>query len=274
MISMYILIPSCILLFIAMIGIRIVRPTHNLVVETLGKFTELAESGFTWIFPVIQSSTYVNITEQMVDVEPQMVITKDKLNAEVDAVVYYKVNDVKKSLYNVNNHRRQLTSLTRTTLRSVIGKMSLIDANEKRDEVNRNVEKVLTEETATYGVGILRVEIQRIEPPTDVQNAMNEVVKAEQKKIAAKDAATALETEADGYKRASIKKAEGGKQAAILEAEGKAKAFDMIKKSFTGNAQILKKLEVTENSLKSNAKIVITEKGISPQLIIGNLPIK
>lgn len=255
-------------------GVRIVRPTHNMVIETLGKFSKTAEQGFSWIIPVIQTGRYVNLTEQMVDVEPQMVITKDKLNAEVDAVVYYRVSDVKKSLYNVQNHQIQLTSLARTTLRAVIGKMTLTDANEKRNEVNAEVEKVLTKETASYGVHILRVEIQRIEPPQDVQESMNKVVKAEQDKIAATDLATAKETEADGDRRAAIKRAEGSRQAAILEAEGKAQAFTLVNKTFTGNSQILKKLEVTQKSLENNAKIILTEKGITPQLIIGDLPLK
>ncbi|MGK0208976.1 MAG: regulator of protease activity HflC (stomatin/prohibitin superfamily), partial [Patescibacteria group bacterium] len=154
------------------------------------------------------------------------------------------------------------------------GKMTLTDANEQRDEVNGSVEKVLTRETATYGVDVLRVEIQRIEPPRDVQDAMNQVVKAEQSKIAANDLATAKETEADGDRRATIKRAEGSRQGSILEAEGKSKAFDLVNKSFKDNAQVLKRLEVTENSLKDNAKIILTEKGISPQLIIGDLPLR
>ena len=117
------------------------------------------------------------------------------------------------------------------------------------------------------------MELQKIEPPTDVQDAMNEVVKAENEKIAAKDFANAVETKADGERRAVIKVAEGNRQASILEAEGKAKAFDLIEQAFKGNAQILKRLEVTETSLKDNSKIILTEKGINPQLIIGELPI-
>ena len=243
-----------------------------MLVETFGKWVRTETQGLSWIIPIIQSGTYANITEQMVDVEPQMVITKDKLNAEVDAVVYYRIKDVKAAAYNVDDHRSQLTSLARTTLRAVVGKMTLTDANEKRDEINSQVEKVLDKETDSYGVHVLRVEIQRIEPPQDVQDAMNEVVKAEQKKIAAKDTATALETEADGERRASIKKAEGTRQSIILEAEGKAKGFDLVNKSFKGGAKQLKELDVTQASLQNNSKIILTEKGISPQLLIGQLP--
>lgn len=255
-------------------GVRIVRPTQKMLIETFGKYTKTAEPGLNIIIPIVQRGIYANITEQMVDVRPQTVITKDKLNAVVDAVVYYKIKDAKKAAYNVDNHKIQLTSLARTTLRSVIGKMTLTEANENRDTINQDVETVLDKETDSYGVEVLRVEIQKIEPPRDVQDAMNEVVKAEQLKIASKDRALAKEIEADGLKKAYIKEAEGKRQFAILEAEGKAKSFDLIEKSFKGKAQLLKKLEVTENSLKDNSKVIITDKGISPQLIIGNLPTK
>ena len=201
-----------------------------------------------------------------------MVITKDKLNAEVDAVVYYQIVDVKASMYNVDDHRIQLTSLARTTLRAVIGNMTLTDANEKRSDINSKVETVLDKETNSYGVEVLRVEIQKIEPPADVQDSMNKVVKAEQEKIAAMDMATATETRADGDKRAEIKKAEGIRQGLILSAEGKSESIRLVanadadkikvvneaaQKYFIGNAQILKKIEAVEISLKDNAKILI-----------------
>ena len=272
-------------LLTALSGIRIVRPTDRMIVETLGKFTKLADAGFTWIVPFIQRGIKVNITEQMVDVKPQMVITRDNLNALVDAVVYYKIRDVAKSQYNVDNHEDQLVSLARTTLRAVIGKMTFTEANEERDKINQSVELILDKETDSYGVEVLRVEIQRIEAPKDVQEAMNDVVVADRKKIAAKDFANAFEIEADGKKRAAIKEAEGLKEAAILKAtgekesfilkaQGEAKGFDLINKSFIGNAQVLKKYEVTQASLQNNAKIVLTEKGISPQIIMDAIPVK
>jgi len=265
---------SIIVLLIFGFGIRIVRPTHKILVETLGKYSRTGEQGFNWIIPIIQSTRYVNITEQMVDVPEQTVQTSDKLNTKVDAMVYYQVKDAKASEYNVDNHRRQLTSLARTTLRAVMGNMTLTQCIQNRDKINSEVEKVLDKETDSYGVSVLRVEVQRIEPPRDVQEAMNEVVKAEQKKIAAEDSAIATETEADGQRMAEIKIAEGEKRASILKAEGKAEAFRLVNKEFKENAIKLKQLEVTENSLRDNAKIILTEKGISPQLLIGSLPVK
>lgn len=271
--------PTTLFMIIALLvffafGVRIVRPTHKMLVETLGKYSKTKEQGFSWVIPIIQRTRIVNITEQMVDVEPQTVITKDNLNAEVDAVVYYKVKDVKASQYNVDDHQLQLTSLARTTLRAVIGKMTLTEANENRDEINEKVEKVLDKETDSYGVEVLRVELQRIEPPQDVQQSMNEVVKAERKRIASTELANAVEIEADGKRRALVKEADGRKQASILEAEGKAKAYKLVNDSFKGNAQLDKKLDVTRDSLMHNSKIVLTEKGISPQIILGDIPVK
>ena len=255
-------------------GIRIVRPTHRALIETLGRFARVQEQGFTWMIPIIQKAYYVNITEQMVDVQPQTVITKDNLNAVVDAVVYYQIRDVKSSVYNVDDNRVQLTSLARTTLRAVIGQMAFSDANENRHKINQEIELILDKETKSYGVDVLRVEIQKIEAPQHVQEAMNDVVIAERKKIAAKDFANAVEIEADGKKRASIREAEGQKEAEILKAEGQAKAFEMINKSFVQNAQLLKQLEVLQASLENNTKIVLTEKGISPSIIMDAIPIK
>lgn len=268
------IVVSAVALIFVLCGIRIVRPTHVGLIERFGKFKEVAESGFHYIIPIVDRMVYVNMTERMVDVPPQMVITSDKLNTEVDAVVYYKIREADKSVYNVNNHRRQLTSLARTTLRAVVGKMTLTQANENRDEINNKVEEVLEKETDSYGVHVLRVEIQKIEPPMDVQEAMNQVVKAEQGKIAANDIATALETKADGQKRALIKESEGVKQSKILQAEGEAGAIKLVNEAaaqyFKGNAVELKKLEVTAQALENNSKIIIPE-GEKLVNVIGKL---
>ena len=128
-------------------GIRIVRPTHKLLIETLGKYTKTGEQGLNWIIPIIQTARKVNITEQMVDVPEQTVQTSDKLNTLVDAMVYYQVRDARASEYNVDDHRRQLTSLARTTLRAVMGNMSLTQCIQSRDKINQEVEKVLDKET-------------------------------------------------------------------------------------------------------------------------------
>lgn len=263
------------LLVIGFFGIKIIRPTHVGLVETFGKFSRKGNPGFNWIIPVIQKMYYVNMTEQMVDTKKQMVITKDNLNAEVDAVVYFKIIDANASLYNVSDNEQQLVSLAQTTLRAVVGNMTFTVANENRAKLNEEVERVLDKETKSYGVDVLRVEIQRIEAPADVQAAMNEVVKAERLRIAATEKANAAEIEADGLKRAAIRKAEGQKEAEILEAEGRAQAIRLVNeaadKYFTGNAVELEKLKTFERAMSENTKVVFADKGINVNSLIANL---
>ena len=213
-------------------GIRIVRPTSRGLVETLGKYTGFAQPGFHWIVPLIQRLYVINITEQMFDAEPQVIITNDNLNATVDAQIYFKIKpdeeSVKNSVYYVFNYKYQIVNLARTTLRNIIGTMTLKDANSERGKINTDLYHTLKEETKNWGVEIIRTELKEIDPPEDVQETMNKVVKAENEKIAAIDYATATETTADGAKRAEIKKAEGIKQARILEAEGEAQAIKLV----------------------------------------------
>jgi len=259
----YFILGAVILLFFA--GIKIVRPTHRGLIERLGKYSKFANPGFHWIIPFIDKMYIVNVTEQMVDAQPQEIITNDNLNASVDAQIYFRViegeENVKSSLYNVNNYRLQIVNLARTTLRNIIGTLTLRSANSERGKINAELHKTLKNETSSWGIVIVRTELKQIDPPSDVQETMNKVVKAENEKIAAIDYATAAETVADGVKRAKIKEAEGYKRTKVLHAEGEAEAIKLVNVAadefFTGNAQLLRKLEAVENSLMSNAKIVV-----------------
>jgi regulator of protease activity HflC (stomatin/prohibitin superfamily) len=275
MIIFYILIVAVLIFFW---GIRIVRPTHRGLIERLGRYQRFAEPGFHWIIPVIERMFPVNVTEQMVNAEPQEIITNDNLNASVDAQVYFKVksdvDSVKGSQYNVNNYAWQIVNLARTTLRNIIGTLTLKSANSERGKINADLHRTLLEETKNWGIEIVRTELKEIDPPKDVQETMNKVVKAENEKIAAIDFASARETAADGEKRAKIKEAEGIKQAKILSAEGEAEAIRLVNeaadKYFVGNAQLLRKLEAMESSLKENAKVVVPT-GTELVNIIGEL---
>jgi len=263
MTTYYIIGGAVVLLFL--MGIRIVRPTHRGLIERLGKYNRFAQAGFHWIIPGIEHLYQVNTTEQMVDAQPQEIITYDNLNAKVDAQVYFKVKDdeanVKSSQYNVNNYQWQIVNLARTTLRNIIGTLTLKSANSERGKINEELLKTLTNETGRWGIDVVRTELKEIDPPKDVQETMNKVVKAENEKIAAVDYATAAETNADGLRRSEIKKAEGIRQAKILEAQGEAEAIRLVneaaEKYFVGNAQILRRLQALETSLKDNAKIVV-----------------
>jgi len=233
----------------------------------------------------IQKLYRVDIREQLVNAEPQVIITNDNLNATVDAQVYLKVKpdeeNVKNSTYNVTNYRLQVVNLARTTLRNIIGTLTLKSANSERGRINTDLDQTLKVETRDWGIEILRTELKEIDPPKDVQETMNKVVKAQNEMVAAIDFATAAETNADGVKRAEIKKAEGIRQAKILEAEGEAQAIKLINEAaeqyFIGNAQLLRKLQAMETALKNNAKIVLPSNSDLVNVIgemSGVLPLK
>jgi len=260
--TMFIVIGLIVIFFM---GIRIIRPTRRGLIERFGRYNRFANPGFQWVMPLIENLYSVNVTEQMVDAEPQEIITFDNLNARVDAQVYFKVKSdeesVKRSQYSVNNYQYQIVNLARTTLRNIIGTLTLKSANSERDKINKDLLKTLMNETASWGLEIVRTELKEIDPPKDVQETMNKVVKAENEKISAVDYATAVETVADGQRRAEIKKAEGIKQARILEAEGEAQAIQLVNEAaqeyFVGNAQLMRRIEMVEKALTHNSKIVV-----------------
>lgn len=261
-------------------GINFIDPTERGIVERFGKYNRFANQGFQYVIPLIENLRRVNVTEQMVDAEPQDIITLDNLNARVDAQVYFRVkpdeDSVVKSQYNVDNYHIQITALARTTLRDIIGTMKFTEVNSQRSKLNANLGKELDKETDAWGIAVVRTELKEIEPPTHVQESMNKVIIAEKAKEAAVDFATAKETEADGVRRAAIKTADGDKQAAILRAEGNKQARilnaegearyikdvnEAADKYFKGQAVELKKLETVAISLKDNAKIVVPSEG-------------
>ncbi|MBQ9003290.1 MAG: SPFH/Band 7/PHB domain protein [Eggerthellaceae bacterium] len=218
--------PTTILIIIAVIvvvvlfalGIRLVRPFQKGVVERLGKYRRTAEPGVNWIIPFIDRMTKVDMRENVVDVPPMEVITKDNVAVTVDAVVYYRAIDAVRLIYNVTNFYLAATKLTQTNLRNVVGELTLDDSLTSRERINDQLRDILFAATEQWGVEIVRVELQRIEPPADVTQAMHRQMKAEREK-------RAVILEAEGERQAAIERAEGVKQQSILEAEGKAQAI-------------------------------------------------
>jgi regulator of protease activity HflC (stomatin/prohibitin superfamily) len=194
-------------------GVRIVRPYQRGIVEQLGKFKEVVDPGLRIIYPLFQSLRTVDMREQVVDVPPQEVITKDNVVVSVDAVIYYEPTDPQRLVYNVANFILAVTKLAQTNLRNVVGDLDLDAALTSRDQINLALREILDDATDKWGVRVVRVEIQRIDPPPDVMHAMHEQMKAERTR-------RAVVTEADGARSAAIARAEGEKQAAILSAEG------------------------------------------------------
>ncbi len=207
-----VLLVIVVLVYVAL-GVRIVRPYQRGVVEQLGRYKETVDPGLRIIKPILERMRTVDMREQVIDVPPQEVITEDNVAVSVDAVIYFEPTDPQRLLYNVNNFILAVTKLAQTNLRNVIGEMSLDEAFTSRERVNAALRQILDDATDKWGVRVVRVEIQRIDPPADVMSAMHEQMKAERTR-------RAVVTEAEGTREAEVTRAEGEKQAAILTAEG------------------------------------------------------
>jgi regulator of protease activity HflC (stomatin/prohibitin superfamily) len=212
--SVIVLITIALVLFVYVAaGVKIVRPHQRGIIERLGKYKETVEPGLRIIIPMIENLRRVDMREQVVDIPPQEVITEDNVVVSVDAVLYYEPTDPQRLVYNVANFILAATKLAQTNLRNVVGDMQLDEALTSRDSINTTLRQILDDATDKWGVRVVRVEIQRIDPPPDVMSAMHEQMKAERTR-------RALVTEALGDREAAITRAEGLKQSAILEAEG------------------------------------------------------
>ncbi len=215
------LVVALVIFIIALTGIRIVRPYEKGLVERLGRYQHTVDSGLRFIVPFIDRMIKVDMREQVVDVPPQEVITKDNVVVTVDAVVYYEATDPVKLKYNVANFTIAAVKLAQTNLRNVIGDMALDESLTSRESINVKLREVLDDATDKWGVRVVRVEIQRIEPPADVTDAMHRQMKAERTR-------RAVILEAEGEREAAIKKADGQRQSAILRAEGEAEAIRKV----------------------------------------------
>lgn len=215
------LVIGVVVFIIAITGIRIVKPYERGLIERLGRYQRTVGSGLRFIVPFIDRMLKVDMREQVVDVPPQEVITKDNVVVTVDAVVYHEATDPFKLKYNVANFTIAAVKLAQTNLRNVIGDMALDESLTSREGINVKLREVLDDATDKWGVKVVRVELQRIEPPDDVTEAMHRQMKAERTR-------RAVILEADGEREAAIKRADGDKQSAILRAEGQAEAIRKV----------------------------------------------
>ena len=207
--------------FVAFRIFRILRPFERGLIERFGKYNREASPGLNIVIPGVERLIVVDMREQVIDVPPQEVITKDNVNITVDAVIYYEPTDPKKLVYNVGDFITAATKLAQTNLRNVVGDLELDAALTSRENINTQLKLILDEATDKWGTRVVRVEIQRVDPPQDVQDAMNKVMKAERDRRAAV-------TEAEGEKKAAILTAEGLRQSQILSAEGEAEALKAV----------------------------------------------
>ena len=216
------------------LGLKIIRQYEAGLVERFGRYEETREPGLHLIVPFIQRLRRVDMREIVVDVPPQEVITKDNVVVTVDAVVYYRATDPVRLAYQVQNFVLAATKLAQTNLRNVIGDLALDDALTSRDVINAQLRSILDDATDVWGTQVVRVEIQRIDPPADVTNAMHRQMKAERDR-------RAIVTEAEGQREARILEAEGVKQSRIIEAQGQAEAIKQV-----AEAEKFQKLTVAE----------------------------
>ena len=244
---------------------RIVKQYEKGLVMRLGKYHATTPSGLTIIMPVIDDLIRVDMREQVISVPPQKLITKDNVTVEVDAVVYYKVVDPVKSQFEVQDFGYACTTLAQTNLRNLIGDRTLDETLVARDIINTNLRHVLDEATNNWGVKVTRVEVQKIDPPRDITEAMSRQMKAERDKRAAILEAEGVKQsqilQAEGFKQSEILKAEGDAQARITRANAEAEAVRLVSNAaetyFKERAELMRRLEVLNNTLAQNTKYIV-----------------
>jgi regulator of protease activity HflC (stomatin/prohibitin superfamily) len=259
----------------------IVREFERGIVELFGRYQKFVNPGLHFQIPFVQLTRIRDVREHTMDIHPQEVITKDNVEILVDGVVWvrpaYDEENIKRTFYNIDDWKAAVMHLAQTNLRQEFGHLTLDESLVARERINKNLQESLDAMTDEWGLKVTKVEIKLIDPPVDIKAAMHKQKTAEQERRAMKLMATGRFEAAEQDKLAAIQLAEGKKEAEIKIAEGKAKSIELINAAaqnyFVGNAQALKKMEVAENSLKNNSKVVLTSEGINPQIIIGQVPV-
>lgn len=209
------------ILFIAIIAyksIKVVKQSEVYIIERLGKFHKVADAGLTIIFPFVDHvRSVVSLKQQTMDIPPQGVITQDNVTITIDTVVFYQITDPAKAVYEIQSLKKGIEYLAITTIRDIVGKMSLDETFSSRDLINQKLRSILDEATDKWGCKIDRVEIKDINPPEDIRDAMEKQMNAERNK-------RALILEAEAQKQSDITVAEGKKAASILEAEAESES--------------------------------------------------
>ncbi len=256
---------AVIVLAIVLTHLKIVPEYKRLVVFRLGKIIGIKGPGLVFLVPIIDSGTWIDLREMVLDIPPQTCITKDNAPVNIDLLIYMKVFDPELAVKSVQNFVMASTGIAVTTLRAIVGDLLLDDVLARRDYINQTLRAKLDEVTDRWGIKITSVEIKEIKPPSEVQEAMIKQMAAERTKRAmileAEGKKQSAILEAEGYREARIKKAEGDMQAAILEAEGKRKALLEIEEAarqLTPNTLLLKYYETLEKiAVAPSSKILI-----------------
>lgn len=262
----FVLIISIILLVIIILGLRIVPESYAFVVERLGRYHKVLSPGLTYIFPFLDKiRRKVLLKEQVADFAPQPVITKDNVTMQIDSVVYFKVSEPRLYTYGVENPIMAMENLTATTLRNIIGDLTLDETLTSRDRINSQMLAIIDEATDAWGVKVNRVELKNIQPPAAIREAMEKQMKAEREKraaiLSAEGKKESMILEAEGTKESQVLNAEAKKQATILaaeaekekeikEAQGKAEAIRQIHNATADGLKVLKEAGADESVIR------------------------
>jgi regulator of protease activity HflC (stomatin/prohibitin superfamily) len=257
------------------------RPFERGIQEKLGKYHGFIMPGLGFQIPFIHILRIRDIREHTMDIHPQPVITKDNVEIQVDGIMWVRPTieeeAIKRTFYNIDDWKRAIIQLAMTNLRQEFGDLTLDESLVARETIATNLQRILNAFAVEWGLTVSKVEIRLIDPPEDIKKAMHKQKTAEQERRSMRLLATGEFEAAEQQKLAIIQRAEGEREAVIQVAQGKAEAIRLVneaaEKYFVGNAQALKRMEMTETSLRENAKIVITEHGISPTLLLGSLPV-
>jgi regulator of protease activity HflC (stomatin/prohibitin superfamily) len=244
---------------------RIVSQYEKGLILRLGRYRATVGSGLTFLIPFIEGMIKVDMRERVINVEPQRVITKDNVGVTVDAVIYYRISDPVKSTFEVQNFGYAASTLAQTNLRNLIGDKLLDETLVARDVINTNLRDVLDEATNNWGVKVTRVEVQKIDPPADITEAMSRQMKAERLKRAnildAEGIKQAAILQAEGTRQAEILNAEGEAQARVLKAIAEAEAIERISNAaetfFKERAEVSKRLDVLNHVMAQQAKFIV-----------------
>ena len=265
-------IVAIIVAIVAASGIKKVNQYEKGLVERWNAYERTADPGLRFIIPVVQRMYRVNMREQVIDVPPQEIITEDNVVVTIDAVIYYQVIDPKRAIYEIEDFELAIVKLAQTTLRNIVGEMSLDVCLTSREKINVELRSVLDQATDKWGTKVNRIELQRIDPPADIQLAMHKQKTAEQERRQIRLLATGRKEAADQERLGTILKAQGEKQSIILKAEGDARQIEVVaiaqaeavklvseaaNQYFKENAQLNKRLDVIRDTFSQQTKIVI-----------------
>jgi regulator of protease activity HflC (stomatin/prohibitin superfamily) len=257
------------------------RPYERGIQETFGKYNQFVLPGLGFQIPLIHLLRVRDIREHTMDIHPQPVITKDNVEIHVDGIMWVRPTleeeAIKRTFYSIDDWKRAIIQLAMTNLRQEFGDLTLDESLVARTTIATNLQQILNAAAVDWGLTVSKVEIRLIDPPEDIKKAMHKQKTAEQERRSMRLLATGEFEAAEQQKLAIIQRAEGEREAVIQVAQGKAEAIRLVNEAaeqyFVGNAQVLKQMEMVETALRENTKVVITEHGISPTLLLGSLPI-